>query len=266
MLKLEDTPQTQSSPAAQVRVTPEELAAAVTALQIRKEGQPGTIAIGDAVEELGLDVTPEEVLAEVQARRATNKRPRFGTRLKVLSAVLAVLVGLSIWGVSQQPTSSPSVAVQPMPTTFFIPVQGSAFQHIKVDPNLMVKNAEGKLLLLSEVGNQQQVYCFYDYDNGQLQSYSSAHDVSKENWFLIKHEGQLYVRGWIDPISNQALQRNGVDVGTWESDFVASDPSHASHVQITLPLNGFKVKAGGSDDKEFHATDVHLDKYAYEKW
>ena len=54
MLKHEDNSQTPFPSAAQVRVTPEELAAAITALQIRKEGQPGTIAIGDAVEELGL--------------------------------------------------------------------------------------------------------------------------------------------------------------------------------------------------------------------
>ena len=57
MLKHEDNPQISSQSAAKVRVTPEELAAAITALQIRKEGQTGTIAIGDAVEELGLDVT-----------------------------------------------------------------------------------------------------------------------------------------------------------------------------------------------------------------
>lgn len=94
MLKHEDNPQAQPqtppSSAAQVRVTPEELAAAVTALQIRKEGQPGTIAIGDAVEELGLDVTPEEVLAEVQARRQAKPKKSDNCAVSVLFWELAL--------------------------------------------------------------------------------------------------------------------------------------------------------------------------------
>ena len=101
MLKHEESPQTPPLPAAQVRVTPEELAAAVTALQIRKEGQPGTIAIGDAVEELELDVTPNEVLAEVQARRQAkpNKARRLrGQRFVFALGIFGVFLGLAVDG------------------------------------------------------------------------------------------------------------------------------------------------------------------------
>jgi len=71
MLKHEDKLEAPSQPAAQVRVTPEELATALSRIEARKDaGQrhaDGTIPIGEAVQQLGLDTTPEEVLAEVQA-------------------------------------------------------------------------------------------------------------------------------------------------------------------------------------------------------
>ncbi len=74
MLRQEDphpTPDTTS--AAQTRVTPEELAHAIATLEARKlddqRHQDSTIPIGEAVRELNLDATPEEVLAEVRAQR-----------------------------------------------------------------------------------------------------------------------------------------------------------------------------------------------------
>ena len=55
--------------AAQTRVTGEELARALTQIEARKEAEAqrlaGTIPLGQAVAELGLKVTPEELLAEV---------------------------------------------------------------------------------------------------------------------------------------------------------------------------------------------------------
>lgn len=74
MLRQEDphpTPDTLS--AAQTRVTPEELAHAIASLEARRLDethlQENTIPIGEAVRELNLDATPEEVLAEVRAQR-----------------------------------------------------------------------------------------------------------------------------------------------------------------------------------------------------
>ncbi len=77
MLRQEDphpTPDTLS--AAQTRVTPEELAHAIASLEARRldetRHQENTIPIGEAVRELGLDATPEEVLAEVRAQREAH--------------------------------------------------------------------------------------------------------------------------------------------------------------------------------------------------
>ncbi len=74
MLRQEDpqpTPSTLS--AAQTRVTPEELAHALAALEARRldetRYEENTIPIGQAVSELDIDATSEEVLAEVLAQR-----------------------------------------------------------------------------------------------------------------------------------------------------------------------------------------------------
>ncbi len=80
MLRQEDphpTPDTLS--AAQTRVTPEELAHAIATLEARRldaeRVQAGTIPIGEAVRELNLDATPEEVLAEVRTQRQAQTPP-----------------------------------------------------------------------------------------------------------------------------------------------------------------------------------------------
>ena len=77
-----DEPETLSgerlSTASQTRVTPEELAQALAAIETRKQAEvsrlAGTIPISQAVSELNLDSTPEEILAEVQAQREQIQR------------------------------------------------------------------------------------------------------------------------------------------------------------------------------------------------
>lgn len=66
-------------PAAQRRVTPEELNAALEALESRRQEQAHqvqqTVAIGEVVQELDLPVTPEEVWQQIQAQRAQKSAP-----------------------------------------------------------------------------------------------------------------------------------------------------------------------------------------------
>ncbi len=72
----EHEPQEQPTtiPAAQVRVTSEELAQAINALEASKDEAArrlaGTVPIGQVVAELKLEATPEEVWAQVQRQRA----------------------------------------------------------------------------------------------------------------------------------------------------------------------------------------------------
>ncbi len=61
-------------PAANQRVTAEELSRAVSALDEARAAEQihGTAPIGQVVEELNLDATPEEIWAQVQQQRAEN--------------------------------------------------------------------------------------------------------------------------------------------------------------------------------------------------
>src|SRR5205085_4454784 len=61
------SPAAMPRPADQIRVSPEELTEAIAAL----EGQRlDTISLGEAVNQLGLHVTADELLAQIEARRA----------------------------------------------------------------------------------------------------------------------------------------------------------------------------------------------------
>ena len=258
MLKHENNPppQAPSQPAANVRVTPEELAAAVTALQIRKEGSPGTIAIGDAVEELGLDVTPEEVLAEVESQRIQQRylvRRLSPRRLKVLLVALLALVGVSIWGISQQPPGNLDSETQPVATTSYsVPIVSSA--RITYNQSLVVADSSGKLMMLSEVGDNQPVTCALN--GGSLQQGTGMEPFL---WTLVKHNSKVYIRGWMAKTSSKVLQENGANVSALQN---------SASVPVTLPIDGFKFSETPQDvpGREFHADNIHLDGHAYEKW
>ncbi len=247
MLKHEDVPQTQaqtlSSSAAQVRVTPEELAAAVTALQLRKEGSPGTIAIGDAVEELGLDVSPEEVLAEVQSRRKAKPKRRRDYRALACAVVCAAPL---VFG------ALVSLSVPPA-------------QPLQIDPQqLKVLDHSSRQVLASEVRNDQVFHCRLVGETPSAADYFS--NTGNPAWTLVKHDGKIYVRGWIPKVSDKVLDVEGADV--------VSRPDSQDSVPVTLSVDAFKVTPQSvsqySTDYEnmpsFHAVNVHLDKHAYEKW
>ena len=261
MLKHENNQETSSPPAAQARVTPEELATALSRVEARKDnGQrhvDGTISIGEAVQHLGVDATPEEVLAEVQAIRQEPTRTKgqqvsHRQRLALLSGIGLAgmglgLIGLVGWWSVLHPAerqAEPAVAVNladlPKP--------------ILLDPTLLVGDASGKVVMLPEVGDGQPVRC--GYGGGAFQQYRP--DGSESLWTLVKHDGRLYVRGRIPRMSEQALLTSGTDVTIADAvGFV---------VPVTLPLNGFQVTSGNGSDVEFHAVNIRLDKHAYEKW
>ena len=78
MLQHEPQEQTPETPAAQIRVTSEELAQAINALETSKDEAArrlaGTVPIGEVIQELKLEATPEEIWAQVQRQRAQAAR------------------------------------------------------------------------------------------------------------------------------------------------------------------------------------------------
>src|SRR5947207_10074951 len=97
---IQQEPQEQYESPASVRATPEEVAEAVAAIELRREGiGTDSIALGDAINQLSLDATPEELLAEIQSRRATGKKlakARSPWRRRLAMLGILVSVGLNI--------------------------------------------------------------------------------------------------------------------------------------------------------------------------
>jgi hypothetical protein len=102
-----------------VRVTAEELAQALAAVETRRADEQqrtaDTIALGEAIRQLDLDVTPEELLAEVSIRRrevqqSANRKVRQRENNLVLVMVLVVSFAVNILLVTRQPRGQqPSV-------------------------------------------------------------------------------------------------------------------------------------------------------------
>ena len=273
MLKHEDNPQTPapspSQPAAKVRVTPEELAAAITRLEAKKDAHQrqadGTVAIGDVVEQLGLEATPEEVLAEIESGRRAQAFQR-GTRMSlkqrsglILAAgvLIASFIAMQVGSVSVSrpiPSNDASIAVVTPP---FVP--NTPEPHgIIVNPDLLVGDSSGKLVLLSEVGDNQPVQTNL-YNHAVAFSPYSEND-RQNTWTLIKHSGIVYIRGWVQAISTKVLTRDGAGI-------LSPNPSVGSPGfirRITLPTSCIETSSDG--DGMFHAKEIILDKHAYEKW
>ncbi len=280
MLKQDSAPTEQAASPAQIRVTPEELAKALAAVEARREQSSreaaGTIPIGEAVQQLGFDVTPEEIWAEVQAGRvahdaASKRRPRArrrAARILGTGTVLCLLLGtysfqsFNHWHELGEQSARQKVGALaasqitvPASTTLVTPVAPSA--NLTVDPDTLieVKAGQGRIeKTLSEIPNGQAFICSLS-DNGTEFQPAGAYN---SRWTLIKHKGKTYLRGWIPRMSARAMQVAGLDI----SDYL---PEPASEYKpLTIALNGIEDSlASGNVIQTLH---FHLDKYAWEKW
>ena len=259
MLKHEDNPQNPSpppsQPAAKVRVTPEELAAAITRLEARKDSHQhqadGTVAIGDVVQELSLTLSPEDIEAEINQQRAERSsvktRRKGDTRGFRLLAVAIGIAWISTFS-SQLPRQPPGMST------------------LSASSTLLVQDSirGGKILrTLGEMPNDKPVLCMFDqtYNSG-FTSYSEPRDA----WIIIKHDGKVYLRGWTERMS-YAAQRAAGKITIYDDPNNNYSPGiDAARVPITIPLDGFKCVEDQSSINYVLAADVHLDKHAYEKW
>jgi len=273
MLKHEDIPQTQPPTAAQVRVTPEELAAAVTALQIRKEGQPGTIAIGDAVEELGLDVTPEEILQVVQGRRHTVHKQNgliAGKRKWIISLSFTLLCFTGLGAYSVVSNSYPDSS-QLVPATTPYALEPRILALDPAAPKQAIST-------LAEAPNGRTVYCSVaaietaamsrNVQMGPQQEINQP--VSQLNWPVVKHDKQLYIRGWVRmPLSKEAARISVVELFNKPNLPQLGVSPQPVTLKLDLQTSGRglgyqRLNADGTGVFVFH--NPRLTVHAYEKW
>ena len=265
MLRHDDNPEAAAdpSPAAHVRVTPQELAAALARLEARQGGLEGTIPLGDAVQELGLNATPEELLREIEAGRAhapqSRPRMRHAKTFRAAGAAsfggLCLLVGLfALRSQVSAPSATAGVATvvagpaTPQPAPLTIPTP------------LLVRQPDRKMALLSEVPDGQPVLC--DIAATDAGATLTAWSPGDGHWTLIKHGDRVYLRGWIMDMSDTALRSTVVEVHPL-AYYVASG---LHPVPVTLPLDGFQSPPGLTSDNMISASHVVPDGHLKEKW
>lgn len=189
--------------ASEVRVTPAELANAVASLQARNQELArrleGTIPIGQALEELSLDTTPEEVLAEVEAlRRVRRRRPRIGG--KRLKAVVLALVSLGLLtGIGYD---LDAIGGSPPEMHLYQETMASLQRKLIVQD----RTAQGPVLrTLAEVPEGRTVFCsvlgaLYIVDSRMATTGpipGPDNDGSDATWRIVKLDGDIYLRGWV---------------------------------------------------------------------
>ena len=273
MLKHQDNTELPPQPAANVRVTSEELVAALASLQIHKEGQSGTIAIGDAVEELSLEAAPADILREVVLRRESLQQCRMAARRKrkwVISACLGLfcLGGLGIYSVTGSEINVSSQMI-PGKEPYVLEPKIIALNSPKSKPvvSTLAEAPEGKTIFCSPEAIEILAMCRHWQMGPEREIYSSATNL---NWPVVKHGKEIYIRGWIQvPFSKAASKLTEVDVYNRPSL-----PQLGSHPQqITLKLDQRTSMVGLGYQRlcpdgtgVFTFQNPLLTPHAYEKW
>ncbi len=259
--------------AAQVRVTPEELTAAVAGLEARKQGNSRTLAIGEAVEELSLENTPEDILREVKARREhlQNQSRRLVRKRRwavSLSLSLVCLTGFGIYSVTgnSYPYSSQLIPGAP-PST--------------LEAGILVRSSpspSSPITTLAEAPAEKTVYASVSAletaamsRNAQIGSEREIiQSTAKLNWPIVKHGPEIYVRGWTSArLTSQAARL--ADVEVFNTPHTPALGHHPQPITLKLDLHTSLVGLGyqrlspnGTGCFVFH--NPRLTPHTYEKW
>ena len=206
------------SSAPQPRVTPDELSQALAAIEARRQAEAnrlaGTIPIDQAVSELHLDATSEEIWVEVQAQRAKEAARREQRRQEKAAR--------------KAQAAQQAVAPRPMRrrgwTRFIVPVLvGWVLFHNGLIPYFgshPTHTAAPILRSLAQVPDGQEVYA----DDSALAQVSAGKSLAQitisENatgnrWPLVKMGGHVYLRGSLARADSlQSLQGNALSIFT----------------------------------------------------
>ena len=275
MLRHQETiaPDTLATQAAQTRVTAQELTDAVRALEARRaeraRGMEGTLPIGEAIEQLGLEATPDEILAEVEAQRARQaqtaalrgaKRHR-GWLVPIALVPAFFAVGLFTFLLRSAPMITPATAVVAQVASP-LPAVGQDIQ--------VIDEAGGRKVVrtLAEIGDNQPVRCGWADAvrllPGGMESLGSLPQQQGESkdWHLVKFGGQFYLRGWLAlPMSETALRSGPITL-------YSVPPASEGATKITLPVATSRFGGGsvGSEPETIRLSVPVPDAHLRDRW
>jgi len=237
MLKHEDNLDTPPVPAAQTRVKAEELARAIARIEARRQEEArrleGTMLIGDAIKDLQLDATPDEILAEVESLHEERTEETHVTVRDAPSNTVPIwiLIGSIVsslalgfwWGTAATRTTPDPVRTTAASPPMMIPATPSSSSSAMLSPPEYRAQPSQPIVALPDrvpfgcsrytlqeiliTGSVEgiKVYDFEQaswYDNQHaFKEYSVASQpmfgLRGLDWTLIKYGGRVYVRGWV---------------------------------------------------------------------
>jgi len=266
MLKSQDAANEQTtSPAGQARVTPEELNKALAAIEARKQAEAsrlaGTIPLQEAVSDLHLDSTPEEIWAEVQSQRVTAAAPEPQSFAEADAARREHLRRTQVMPPATQhwPFLRLNIRLNARPKKRWISILTPILLiWVFVQSGIIPKyhfhaptSTTSVMRSLAQVPDGQEVYAdntalIQASEGKPLAQISVSEDQGDNRWAIEKIAGHLYLRGYIaqtDTLSS--LQ--GKEVNIYNDDNSGElDGEKTSN--ITLRIDKIPLQKSGGDD------------------
>lgn len=275
MLKSQEIENEQALPAHGVtvggnRVTPAELSQALAEIEERKQAEAsrlaGTIPIDQAVSELRLDSTSEEIWAEVQAQRARAAAAQRQQQLQEQAALREAQAG-------QKQFTAPPSKYRKEWVALFAPLIliGVLFRHGSI-PHLRshpTQVSAPRLTSLSQVPDGKEVYA----DDSALVQVSEGKPSSQitvsENqtgsrWTMVKIGGHVYLRGYIlnadslHPVSLPSLAGKALNVYT-DDNSGELEGNKTSNITLRIDKTPLQKSGGDEDYSEVTVPDFHPD-------
>lgn len=244
------------------RVTAEEFSEAVTALEARRLEQArhvqNTVAIGAVVDELDLDITAEEILAEVHAQRATRQQRRARPRFVWDTLLLAIFLGSAIWLVRTLDAGMETATLTSTePRDVRVAVGGGRTSIVKT----LSEIPDGQAVLCSDAALDELLV------SGHFSSEQSVADEAEGRWILLKHDGFVYLRGWVPiAMSDRALKAGDLRFYASPQAIRAANAAHRRPpMPLTLKMESIRWNGEGGDGWRT-LSDIGLDSHAREEW
>jgi hypothetical protein len=233
-------PEGVASRAAHERVTAEEFADALAALETREQALRDTVPIGEALQQLGITgATPEEVWAQVRAQREQpalrqqsqeherERRPRQGRRRRRAAAAAlgaAALIAGGLLSLVGRHQTREAFVESPAPVTAPVPANATAAGALRtlaeVPDERFVECTPETLVRLLRAGPSAAMTPPVSSDAPGASQAAAALAASevivrelgahpRNGWLLIKHGGRVYVRGYTAAMSPGAMAALG---------------------------------------------------------